>query len=124
MNTLRHILASIAGVVTYIVMIILAPYIRSLLNIIYSAAMPPNETTYGWGACLISMALSVIVADAVSMAIAPNKQYIYTIIIAIVSTTAMIFAMTIGVDVNIIASTVGTTIANIVMVVSSISNKS
>lgn len=124
MNTLRHILAPIAGIIAYAAMMILAPYLRSLLNIIYSAAMPPNESVYGWGACLISMALSVIVADVVSMTIAPNKQYIGTITIAIVSTAAMIFAMTIGVDVNIIASTVGTTIANIAMVVSSISNKS
>lgn len=124
MNTLRHILAPIAGIIAYAAMMILAPYLRSLLNTIYSATMPPNESVYGWGACLISMALSVIVADVVSMTIAPNKQYIGTITIAIVSTAAMIFAMTIGVDVNIIASTVGTTIANIAMVVSSISNKS
>lgn len=123
MNTLRHILASIAGVVTYIVMIILAPYIRSLLNIIYSAAMPPNETTYGWGACFISMFLAVLVADAVSIWIAPNKHYIGTITIAVISTAAMIFAMTIGVNVNIIASTIGTTLANIAMVVYTLSNK-
>lgn len=123
MNALRHILAPIAGVIAYTIMMVLAPYIRSLLNIIYSAAMPPNETVYGWGACLVSMALAVIVADLVSMIIAPNKQYIGTITIAIVSTAAMILAMTIGVDVNIIASIVGTTIANIAMVVSSLSNK-
>ena len=123
MNTLRHILAPIAGVIAYTIMMVLAPYIRSLLNIIYSAALPPNETVYGWGACLISMALAVVVADAVSMAIAPNKQYIGNIIIAIASTAAMILAMTIGVDVNIIASIVGTTMANIGMVVYTLSNK-
>ena len=115
MNTLRHILAPVAGIVIYIVMLVLAPFIRSLLQLIYNAS-DPMDPIDGWGTCIISMFLAVIAADAVSMWIAPNKYYIGTITIAIVSTAAMIIAMTSGVNFNIIASTIGTTIANVVMV--------
>lgn len=122
MNTLRHILAPIAGIVIYIVMLVLAPFVRSLLQLIYNAA-DPTDPIEGWGTCIISMFLAVITADAVSMWIAPNKYYISTITVAIVSTAAMIIAMTVGVNFNIIASLIGTTIANIAMIAYTLTNK-
>ena len=121
-NIFRHILACIAGIATYLFLICFAKYIRWFISLIYASG-GPDYRIGDFFAFFITMALIVSAADIAAMHIVPSRRYIPTIAVAVVSVGAMIMALTIGINSNMIGSLLGTLVANGVMITLSIISK-
>ena len=122
MNVFRHILAGLAGIATYLLLMCLAKPIHTFIGAFYASGGRDYAISEPV-AYFITMAIVVSIAHAAAMFIAPGKRYIPAIVITVISVGAMILAMTIGVNWNIIGSLLGTLAANVIMIIASIKSK-